>query len=370
MKKKLIALACMVSIMATALVGCGSNNSNDSNDKGSSSNSSKGNEIALVTATGTIDDKSFNQGSWEGVKQYAEETDIAHKYYSAIDESDEAIINAMELAVKGGAKIVICPGYYFEVALGQLQTKYPDVTFVMLDGTPTVDKKEVINDNVAAYLYAEQEAGFLAGYAAVKDGYRKLGFMGGIAIPSVVRFGYGYVQGAEYAAKELGLSKDEVEVKYTYVGNFDASPDNMAIAATWYNEGTEVIFACGGSVGNSVMKAASTAKKAVIGVDVDQSSESDTVITSAMKNISKTVYDALTEFYAGTLKTGVSTTLNATTESVMLPMDTSSFKTFTQEDYEAVYKKVVDGEVTIDTNEAAETADQLNLEFVKVVVRQ
>lgn len=305
-------------------------------------------EIALITDIGTIDDKSFNQGAWEGVEAYAKETGKTYKYYKPTEKSDDAYIVSIGLAVKAGAKIVVCPGYLFEVPIYQVQTQYPDVNFIILDGYPhSGDYVADIKENVYSIFYAEEEAGFLAGYAAVKDGYTKLGFMGGMAVPAVVRYGYGFVQGADYAAKEMGLAKDALNIKYTYVGNFDATPDNQAKAAAWYNEGTEVIFACGGAVGNSVMKAAETAGTKVIGVDVDQSSESDTVITSSMKNLSKSVYDALTEYYNNAFPGGTSVSLNAESEGVELPMATSKFEKFTEADYTAIYDKIVKKEVTI-----------------------
>lgn len=358
--KKLVSLLCIISILSFAVVGCGSkSNSGDAN----------GVEIALITATGSIDDKSFNQGSWEGVKEYADANNIKYKYYKPTDSSETAIQAAMELAISAGAKIVVCPGFLFSVPLYNIQDKYPDVTFIQLDDTPKdADGNEKIAKNVIAYSYAEQEAGFLAGYAAVMDGYRNLGFMGGIAMPAVMRFGYGYVEGAEYAAKELGLAKDEVKVNYTYTGSFDATPDAQSKAASWYSSGTEVIFACGGSVGNSVMSAAESAGKKVIGVDVDQSSESETVITSAMKNLSKTVYDFLAAYYGNTLKTGISETLDATTDSVVLPMDTSRFTTFSAEQYNNIYKVLQEGKVSLSKDTDAKTAAELPVELVKVTV--
>ncbi|MDO5519906.1 MAG: BMP family ABC transporter substrate-binding protein [bacterium] len=360
--KKLVSLLCIISMLSMALVGCGSKNGSDSKKSGSA-------EIALITATGSIDDKSFNQGAWEGLKQYADENGKTYKYYKPTDSSETAIENAIELSVAGGAKVVVCPGYLFSVPLFNLQDKYPDVTFIQLDGTPAdANGNEKIGNNVVACSYAEDQAGFLAGYAAVQDGYRKLGFMGGIAMPAVVRFGYGFAQGAEFAAKELGLKKDEVVLNYNYTGNFDATPDNMAKAASWYSNGTEVIFACGGSVGNSVMSAAENNNGKVVGVDIDQASESNTVITSAMKNISKSVYDYLVEYYNGTLKTGTSAVLDATTNSVLLPAETSKFSTFTQEQYDAIYKELVDGKVTIKADKDAKTASDLGLDLVKVTV--
>lgn len=341
--------------MVFSLTACGTKDNTNSTSDGANNDGAAATEaasdqyeIALITDVGTIDDKSFNQGAWEGVEAYAKENNKTYKYYKPTEKSDDAYLTSIGLAVKAGAKIVVCPGYLFEVPIYQAQTQYPDVNFIILDGYPhNGDYVADIKSNTYSIFYAEEEAGFLAGYAAVKDGYTKLGFMGGIAVPAVIRYGYGFVQGVEYAAKELGLAAGTVDVKYTYVGNFDASPDNQAKAAAWYNEGTEVIFACGGAVGNSVMKAAEAAGAKVIGVDVDQSSESETVITSSMKNLSKSVYDAITQYYNNEFPGGQSVSLNAESEGVELPMDTSKFEKFTQADYDAIYSKIVNKEITI-----------------------
>ncbi len=310
----------------------------------------------MITDVGTIDDKSFNQGAWEGVEAYAKEKGITYKYYKPTEKSDAAYINSIDLAVKAGAKVIVCPGFLFEVPIHTVQTKYPEVNFVILDGAPHAGDYNIeIAPNTYSIFYAEEEAGFLAGYSIVKEGYTKLGFMGGMAVPAVVRFGYGFVQGADYAAKELGLS-DDIKVKYTYVGNFDASPENQAKASAWFNEGTEVIFACGGAVGNSVMKAAEAAGRKVIGVDVDQSAESNTVITSSMKNLSKSVYDALASYYAKSFPGGTSVSLDATVKGVQLPMENSRFEKFSQADYDAIYSKIVSKDVKI-LNDSAVVAN-------------
>jgi len=307
----------------------------------------EGYELALITDVGTIDDKSFNQGAWEGVEAYAKEFGKTYKYYKPTEKSDSAYISSIDLAIKAGAKAIVCPGFLFEVPLFNVQKINPDVKFIILDGAPhNGDYNYDIAPNTYSIFYAEEQAGFLAGYSIVKEGYTKLGFIGGIALPPVVRYGYGFVQGADYAAKELGLS-DKVQMKYTYVGNFDASPENQAKASSWYNEGTEVIFACGGAVGNSVMKAAETANSKVIGVDVDQSAESETVITSSMKNLSKSVYDALTSYYSDKFPGGTTVSLDAAVEGVQLPMETSRFEKFTQDDYDAIYAKMVAKEINI-----------------------
>lgn len=371
MKKRLMSLL-LVAVMVMGLSACGKTPST----QGETSEGGKGTgdkagadgkyELALITDVGTIDDKSFNQGSWEGLKKYADEHKISCKYYKPTEKSDKACMTAIDLAVKGGAKVIVTPGFLFEKPIYEAQTKYPDVTFILIDAAPTNGTKNNIEKNVLSVFYAEEQAGYLAGYAAVVEGYHKLGFMGGIAVPAVVRFGYGFVQGADAAAKELGLSQGTVSVKYTYVGNFDASPENNAKAAAWYNEGVECIFACGGGVGNSVMKAAETAGTKVIGVDVDQSSESTTVITSAMKNLGDSVYNAVADYYAGSFAGGKSVTLDASVDGIQLPMETSKFKGFTQEQYDKLYQGLKSGTIKVANDTAAKDASELPTTVVTV----
>lgn len=360
MKKRVLSLL-LAGVMALSMTACVSK-------PGGSTESDKdegGYELALITDVGTIDDKSFNQGSWEGLEAYAKEHDIKCKYYKPAEKSDAACMTSIDLAVKGGAKVIVTPGFLFEIPVLEAQQKYPDIKFIIIDAAPTDGDGNVkINDNVTSIFYAEEQAGYLAGYAAVTEGYKQLGFMGGIAVPAVKRFGYGFVQGADAAAKALGV--DNVSVKYTYVGNFDATPENNAKAAAWYNEGTEVIFACGGAVGNSVMKAAETAGKSVIGVDVDQSSESNTVITSAMKNLGDSVYNAVASYYDGTFAGGESVTLSAKDHGILLPMDTSKFKVFDQKKYDELYAGLKDGSIKVLNDSAAQDAAELPTEIVKV----
>ena len=357
--KKIVSLM-LTATMALSMVACGNKADNSSSDT----------EIALVTDVGTIDDKSFNQGSWEGVVKYSEEKGIGHKYYQPAEKSNEAITTAIELAIKGGAKTVVCPGFLFEEPVYNMQEKYPDVKFILIDGKPqNGDQKNPeykVTENTVSIYFEEQEAGFLAGYGAVIDGYRNLGFMGGIAVPAVIRYGYGFVQGAEYAGKELGLAPGDITMKYTYVGDFDASPEHTAKAAAWYKEGVELIFACGGGVGNSVMKAAETADKKVIGVDVDQSVESETVITSAMKNLQNAVYETLESIYNGTFVGGQTMILGADSGNVLLPMETSKFETFNKEKYDEIYAKIANKEIELQKETAGENPTDLGTEIVVI----
>jgi len=302
-------------------------------------------DLALVTDIGTIDDKSFNQGSWEGLVQYAKEKNITHKYYQPSEQSDDSYLATIDLAVRGGAKVIVTPGYLFEVPIYTAQDRYPNVHFILVDGTPHSADYSAFktNNNVVGVLYAEDQAGFLAGYAAVKDGNRKLGFMGGMAVPAVVRFGYGFVQGAEYAAQELGLAAGAITINYHYTGGFSATPEAQTMAASWYNSGVDIIFACGGAVGNSVMAAAEQAGKKVIGVDVDQSGESYTVITSAMKGLQASVYSCIVDFYAGKFPGGQTLVFSAANNGVGLPMSTSKFQSFNKADYDTIFTKLSDG---------------------------
>ncbi|HHU55772.1 MAG TPA: BMP family ABC transporter substrate-binding protein [Acholeplasmataceae bacterium] len=305
--------------------------------------------IALITDVGDIDDKSFNQGAWEGVLMYAEGKDVTYEYYKPTDQGTDEYLAAIDLAISNGAEIIITPGYLFEDTINIAQKQYPNVKFVLLDGSPEFVEGGTIEENTYSVLYAEEQSGYLAGYAIVKEGYRDLAFMGGMAVPPVVRFGYGFVLGADAAAQELDVN---VNIKYGYVETFKEGPEVKSTAVALYNQGVEVVFACGGSIGQSVMSAASDANAKVIGVDVDQSSDSPTVITSAMKGLRESVAMALEAYFNGKWDTvgGKSVVLDASQNGVGLPMDTSRFENFTEEEYNALFKKMADGEIEINVD--------------------
>ncbi len=326
-------------------------------------------EIAMVTDIGTIDDKSFNQGTWEGIVAYGDANSKSYIYYQPAEQSTNAYLDEIDKAVKAGAKVIVTPGFLFEEPIFIAQSKYPEVSFVLIDGVPhDATYSEFRTDkNTVGILFAEEQAGYLAGYAAVKDGYTKLGFMGGMAVPAVVRFGYGFVQGVDAAAKELGLS--DLVLNYHYTGDFKATPEVQTLAASWYNDGIEVIFACGGAVGNSVMAAAeATEKGVVIGVDKDQSFESERVITSAMKGLGAAVQQALTAFYTGEFPGTQTVVLGADKDGVGLPMATSRFNTFSQADYDALFAKLAAGEITLLKDTDVADASELGVTAVAVSI--
>ena len=298
-------------------------------------------DIALVTDVGDIDDRSFNQGAWEGVVAFATERNISHQYFRPTGRSNEEVLAAIELAIDNGAKVIVTPGFLFAPVIYEAQDLFPDIKFILLDAIPNTGPPNFtvrIEDNVHSIFYAEEQAGFLAGYAAVREGFTSLGFMGGMAVPAVVRFGYGFVQGAEYAAVEMGV---DVAIRYTYLGGFGPTPAFQTQAASWYTDGVEVIFAAAGGAGLSVMQAAEANNGKVIGVDIDQSFLSNSVITSALKELGPSVILALENFFDGTFKGGVSEVLDVTTGGVNLPDDFSRFSNFTRAQYDAIFAKLV-----------------------------
>jgi basic membrane protein A len=222
-------------------------------------------------------------------------------------------------------------------------------------------------------LYAEEQAGFLAGYAAVMEGYTKLGFMGGLAVPAVVRFGIGFAQGANVAATELSLGSDAISLKYHYTGDFAATTKNRTTADTMFQQDVEVIFAAGGAVGQSVMAAAEAADTKVIGVDINQGGDSDTVITSALKGLGASVEQALAEFFAGEFRGGETVVFNAANDGVGLPTDEESFRfeEFTIAQYNAIFAKLANGTVTVNNSLTLGSGDGLtafSTDLAKVVI--
>ncbi len=299
-------------------------------------------EIAMVTDKGDIDDKSFNQTTWEAVEAYGLDNDKTFKYYKPIEATDAEYLATVELAIKAGAKVVVTPGWMFGPAIFAAQDEYPDIHFIIIDTAPhSADYSEFrTEDNVYSVVYKEEQVGFFAGYAAVKEGYTKLGYLGGQAVPAVIKYGWGFIVGAEYAAKEMGL--DSVEIKYHYTGDFTATPKNQTTAATMFADGTEVIFAAGGSVGESAMAAAEAAGGKVIGVDVDQSGMSDTVITSAMKFLVLAVEVGLDGHYAGNFPGGENAVYDITNDGVGMEIENARFNVFTAADYAAIVAEMQD----------------------------
>ena len=307
--------------------------------------------IAMVTDVGNIDDKSFNEFTWKGCSDWATENGMVANYYRPSEDSDEARIETIKTAIDKGANVIVCPGYLFGATYKQLPQQYPDVMFLGIDlGLGDVPEPQA---NTALITYQEEQSGFLAGYAAVMDGYTKLAFLGGIDVPAVVRYGFGFVQGADKAAAELGNTKD-VSIKYWYSGTFGPNDEIKTKTAGWYTEGTQIIFAAGGGIVYSAITSADEANGKLIGVDVDQANISERVVTSAKKELENSVKLALSDLLANGGKwseayAGVENKLGAAQDCVGLPTDAASwrFSTFTQDQYKTLFDKVKSGEYTI-----------------------
>ena len=307
-------------------------------------------ELAFVTDVGQLKDKSFNQGTWNGVKGDAYESGKSYKYYQPANgdqATDDDRIDAMKAACDAGAKVVVCAGFMQAGALEQIATANPDTMFVFVDGWPMGLK------NVAPIAFKEEQSGYFAGYAVVMEGYTKLGFCGGGGgtNPACCRYGYGFVQGAEAAAAAKGV---DVEINYSwqYGASFSASPELQTMCNGWYENGTEIIFACGGSMFSSITAAASANDKKVVGVDVDQSSQSDTVVTSAMKGLSTSVVWAIGKFYEDKWAEigGKGISLGVADDAVGIPTETWSLKNWTVDEYKTLFEQVKSGAVAVDDN--------------------
>ena len=316
-------------------------------------------EVAFVTDVGQLKDKSFNQGTFDGVKLYAAENGLSYKYYQPANgdqATDDDRYDAMKAAVDGGAKVVVCAGFLQETALKKAAAEFSDVSFIFIDGYPVSDDDGNALANVAGISFKEEQCGYFAGYAVVKEGYTKLGFTGGGGgtNPACCRYGYGFVEGANAAAAEMGVNV-EVNYSWEYGASFSPSQELQTMASGWYETGTEVIFCCGGNMFQSVSAAASANDAYVVGVDVDQSFSSDTVVTSAMKGLADATKWAIAKVYDGTWSDigGKATSLGVEDNAVGLPTATWSMTTYPVEEYEDLFQKVVSGELTIDADYAA-----------------
>ncbi len=322
--------------------------------------------IALVTDAGSIVDNGFNHAALEGIQTYADGAGVSYACYSADADTPDAHKAAVLTAIQDNAELIVCAGSPFEQAVGSLQEDYGNVYFLLLDGVPRdLGGDEIaIAPNVHCITYREEEAGYLVGYMAVLEGYRKLGFIGGEEIPSIQRYGYGYLQGIDDAAASLEAS-DDIRVEYWYGGSFCPDGQIEDVSMEWYQAGTEIIFACGGSLYQSVLASAETCEGMLIGADVDQSGISERFLTSAMKGISSSVVVALDDFFAsgkkwpdGLAQKAVS--YGAKEKCISLPVQNGAwrFQTATMDEYLKILARLRSGDIQIpvDTETLPETA--------------
>ena len=382
--KKLIALL-LALVMVLGLVACGDSGANaDPTENGATGGATEGaakDKVAMITDYGDITDQSFNQTTYEACVAFSEANSIDFKYFKPAANDTASRVASVELAVDEGYNVIVMPGYAFGGTIVEVASEYPDVKFIALDvaagdllETAVANAGETYDynpanwkledyvdmSNVYCAIYQEELCGYMAGYAAVKLGYTKLGFLGGMAVPAVQRYGHGYVQGVDAAAKELGIT---VDLKYVYGGLFQGDPDITAVMDTWYSGGTEIVFACGGGIFTSAAEAAKKVNGKLIGVDVDQSGIIDggygegMTVTSAMKGLYPATIDTLTDVvingnwdkYVGQIVTlGLVSGTDASANYVQIP-ETTQFEDgkFTAEDYAALVADMFEGKITV-----------------------
>ena len=398
--KKFLAMT-LTLVMAMSLVACGGKKEEtpveDTKEPAQTEEPAAADfSVAMITDYGDITDQSFNQTTYEACKAYCDANNIKFKYYKPTGDSTEARVASVNAAIAEGYTIIVMPGYAFGGTIVEVADNNPEIKFVALDvarGDLLEAKygKEYdynpdnpkwtyqLPSNVTCFVYQEEISGFMAGYAAVKEGYKKLGFLGGMAVPAVIRFGFGFVQGVNAAAVEMNIA-NEVSVNYVYGGKFNGTPEITAVMDTWYQGGTEVVFACGGGIFTSACEAATKAgvNGKVIGVDTDQSYiingkyGAGLCITSAMKGLAPTVNTILTDIFAGKWenyagkinKLGMVSGTDASLNYVQLPTDTWSMKNFTKEDYATLVGKIFDGTIKI-----SDATDKMPATTIKVTTQ-
>ena len=374
--KKFLALI-LALVMALSLVACGEQKQPDNQDpENNGDNNEVTYKVAMITDYGDITDQSFNQTTYEACKAFAEANSVDFQYFKPAGDNTADRVAMIESAIDQGYNVIVMPGYAFGAAIVETAPKFEDVKFIALDvSAGDLGADFTVPANLYCAVYQEELCGYMAGYAAVKLGYKSLGFLGGMAVPAVQRYGYGFVQGVDAAAAELGLT--DVKVNYAYGNQFNGDADITAAMDTWYAGGTEVVFSCGGGIYTSAVDAAKKVEGAkVIGVDVDQAgvianyaagedADAATVegykaltVTSAMKGLYPATFDTLTdvivngkwEKYSGKIDTlGLVSADDPTANYVQIPMESTQWAdgAFTQDDYKALVKAMFEGTLTV-----------------------
>lgn len=339
-------------------------------------------EIAMVTDGGSVENSSLNQAVWSGVVEFATSNNKSCEAYHPKSKSLDDRVAAIMNAIINGARVVVCSGRALEEAVFEVEDLFPDIRFMLIDGEPrgiveespakfmpseTVESEAEsapvettenatpqikISDNVYCITFKEEEAGFLAGYVAVRDGYTKFGFMSYEDSTSDMLHGSGFLQGVQTAASEMGILH-LINVKFRY--NNENSPADIIqnVAESWYIGGTEIIFASGMNC-EPVIAAAEAKNGRVICTDSDHSSVSNLVVTSAVKFVYTPIINALESLYSNNLRwdeehAGKTDELGVVENGVGLPTDFAAwrFGNFTFDAYRMLVANIIGGELDI-----------------------
>ncbi|WP_097034121.1 BMP family lipoprotein [Clostridium tertium] len=357
MKKKLIALT-LAALMVTGLVGCGGKGNEGEGE------AKKDLKVGMVTDAGTIDDKSFNQGTWEGIEKAKADLKIESNYLKPAGTTEADYMKEIGNLFDTDYKFIVTPGFKFETAIFQAQDKYPDAKFVIIDGAPNngktgADRVEKVGDNAVAIFFAEHEAGFLAGVAAslqLKEG--ELGFIGGMEIPSVQKFNWGFQQGVKYANENLGTKMNIKAENVVYQGSFDNVAAGQQLAATMFDNGVKAIFTAAGGVGvgaiNEAKTRATAGKEAwIVGVDVDQyadgiyKDDKSIILTSAMKKVDSASYEMVKVELDGKFPGGQTLTFDAKNDGIGIPKENPNLSKETTDKVDEIFNQIKEGKITV-----------------------
>lgn len=366
MKKRMLSGTLCLTLAGILLCGCGGNNQDSKGSQGTAS-SGEGLKIAIVTSLNGVDDGSFNQENYEGVKSFVE----AHPGSSVtpVQESTgdtaAAVKTVEDIVVDYDA--IVCDGFQF-AAISEIAADNPDKKFITVDTFPTdADGNETELDNVYGMAFKEQESGFLAGMAAaLTTKTKKVAVVNGIAVPSNVNYQYGFMSGVNYANKHYSTGAEIVELSSyagtdvtgaavggNYIGSFTDIGNGKVVGEALIKEGCDVIFVAAGGAGNGVFTAVkeSSAEDYVIGVDTDQYSDGangseNVVLTSAIKVMGENDKKVLESILDGSFKGG-NYTLGADTDSTGYIKESGSCQLApeTIEKIDKAYQLIKDGTI-------------------------
>ena len=320
--------------------------------------------IGMVTDAGTIDDKSFNQGTWEGVLKAGKDFNLKTKYLKPAGTTEADYLKEIGNLYDAGFKFMVTPGFKFESAILIAQDKYKDAKFVLIDGSPNNGKYdatrvEKVGDNTVSIFFAEHEAGFLAGVAValqLKTG--ELGFIGGMEIPPVQKFNWGFQQGIAYANANFATAIVLKAENVIYQGTFSDVAAGQQIGASMFDKGVKAIFCAAGGVGVGAITEAKTRAVAgktawIIGVDVDQFADGiykdgkSVMLTSAMKRVDVAAYNMVKAEREGKFPGGKTLNLDTMNDGVGIPDKNPNLSADVQKKVTEVTKLIKSGKISV-----------------------
>ena len=283
--KKLATLAMATVVSASLLVGCSGSKESAKDDKIT---------VAMITDVAGVNDQSFNQSAWEGLQRAEKELGIEVKYLESKQDSDYA--TNIETLVDENVDLILGVGMKLADAIKEGAELYPEQNFVLVDK----ELKDV--SNVKSILFKAEESAYLAGLIAGKTTKtNNVGFIGGMELPVIDTFKYGFMAGVKAA-------NPDAKVQSQYANSFTDQAKGKAIANQMYSNGADIVFTCGGDVGTGAIEAAKENGKYAIGVDRDQSDLAPkNVLTSAIKRVDVGVYETVKDLLDGKFEGGTVT---------------------------------------------------------------